>query len=219
MGIFTKGKVDAEEPARVALDESDSGPQADDVEQIMPTPEVEPVPEVVTAEPIGSPPVPPPDDAVLEAVSALAAKVDQLADRDDRENRMYEDLRKLREGDDVVRSLPLFRSVIQVIDRVHELQRGDHDLAAALPQIEEELVELLERYGIEQIERSVSDGFDASLQKAIGQLGADCPDPLEIVGAGNTYGDRIIRHQHVMVRPADRPPAADEADQPLHTEP
>lgn len=143
-------------------------------------------------------------DALHTGLETLGQKIDQLADRDERENRMYQDLRKLREGDDIVRSLPLFRSVIQLIDRVHEIRRGGHDLAGALSQIEEELVELLERYGIEQIRRDAAEGFDAGTQKAIGQLDPTSPEDLRIVAPGYSYGDRIIRHQHVMMKPVGR---------------
>jgi molecular chaperone GrpE (heat shock protein) len=137
---------------------------------------------------------------VLRAIAELDLKVDHLAGRDERENRMYDDLRRLREADDIVRSLPLFRSVIQVIDRVRALQNGRHDLITALPEIEEELVELLERYGIEQISRPSGARFDASLQKAIGHLAPESDQEVEVVGAGYVYREQVIRHEQVLVR-------------------
>jgi molecular chaperone GrpE (heat shock protein) len=142
--------------------------------------------------------------SVADRLAEISSLVGQLAAKDERENKMYEDLQVLKKADDVKRSMPLFRSVIQIVDRISEMRRQGESSEDSLLDVQDELVELLERHGIEMIDWTDSDVFDGRYQKAVGQLEETASVDLVIVSPAYVYQEQVIRHQHVMVKSAAR---------------
>lgn len=136
-------------------------------------------------------------------------EIAELVTKREIENKMYEELVTLRTRDEVQRFLPLYRSIIAVLDRIGEFKNGEHDTLAVLTYLEEELLEILEHQGIEQIVTPM--GFDPKLQRAIGHLEVDETDEIRVVGEGFRYEERVLRHQRVLLSPpkAPTPPLAE----------
>jgi len=138
-------------------------------------------------------------EAARADVAALGESIRSIAQQRDLELKMYDDLREHRAGDDVVRSMQLYRGLIHVLDRIEEFKGGDHKAADVLDSIQDELLEVLERQGISQIEGSKI-AFDPTKQRAIGNLEAEASETIRVVRAGFEYEGKVIRPESVLVR-------------------